>query len=560
MATTPSPTQNAPMTLTSSQLEQWFANIEKGNGSTTTETDASLAAQFLARYGLYDAAQVIEFLKTFGGNETINMIAKAIMEEEAEIQYIREKSAEELLRQQRLLFLLMSFIEKSKAQAEHVSEQTQQQIDQKLKDVKAEGKKGNSIATNMVDAYARANKIQELDKELRKLEENLLEVEEELEALEEEVLLMEENHAYLTDDLDQLNAYLQVPLFNNQPITHYVAHASQQIATLTTQLATLRAQQAAPIPPTLSDTTEVQRTKERIDRRISMLEERLSFHQTQLLQPPQTSEQLFQQLLERVRVRLNEPEQIHESPTYRARAEVGLRLQERGLSQALQILRNERILLNSQLERVYDFGQAQFIIDPSHMSRYRRYGDSYAYFSEDIAPERQLTEEDWLQAKLNYDESRSNICTVNFFHNDQMKHDVESLRERTHSCQSRAQSLLNRIDHVQTTKLQLLPEKTPFSMTPKPQPKSSYSLMLERLVPSHAPAPRPQDILNARHELEAVVPPERKGALQELINEVRPGVIMPPERRYSWFNKFRMLMPDIPVPEAEEDSKLKYKK
>ncbi len=546
------------MTLTSSQLEQWFANIEKGNRLPTNETNPSLAAQFLARFGLKDAAQVIDFLKTAGGNETINMIVQEIMKEEAQIQLIREKNSEELLRQQRLLFLLMSLIVKNKAQAEHVSEQTQLQIDQRLKEAKSEGKRGsNSITSHMVDANMRANKLQKLDAELRKLEKDLFEVEEELETLEEEVLLMEESHAYLTDDLDQLNAYLQVPLFNNQPMTQYVAHTSQQIASLTTQLATLRAQQATPIPPTSSDTTQLQLTKSRIDRKIRMLEERLSFHQTQLQQPPQTSEQLFQQLIDRVRVRLNEPEHIDESP-YRVCEVEGLRLQERGLSQALQILRNEKILLNPQLERVYDFSQAQFIIDPNHLSRYRRYGDSYAYFSEDISPERQLSEQDWLQAKLNYEESKPNICTANFFCNDQMKHELESLRERTQSCQSRAQELMNRIDKVQTTKLQLLPEKTPFSMTPKPQPKSSYSLMLERLVPSHAPAPRPQDILEARHELEAVVPPDRKDALEKLINEVRPGEIMDPGRRYNWFNKFRMLMPDIPVP--EEDSKLKYKK
>lgn len=548
------------MTLTSNQLEQWFANIEKGNRLPTTETNSSLAAQFLARFGLKDATQVIEFLKTAGGNETINMIVQEIMKEEAQTQFIREKNSEELLRQQRLLFRLMSLIVKDKAQAEHVNEQTQQQIDQKLKEAKAEGKKGNnSITSHMVDANTRANKLQKLDAELRKLEKDLFEVEEELEALEEEVSLMEESHAYLTDDLDQLNAYLQTPLFNNQPITQYVAHTSQQIASLTTQLATLRAQQATPIPPTSSDTTQLQLTKSRIGRKICMLEERLSFHQTQLQQPPQTSEQLFQQLIDRVRVRLNELEHIDESP-YRVREVEGLRLQERGLSQALQILRNEKILLNSQLERVYDFSQAQFIIDPSHMSRYRRYGNSYAYFSEDITPERQLNEQDWLQAKLHYEESRPNICTANFFYNDQMRHEVESLRERTQLCQSRAQELMSRIDNVQTTKLQLLPEKTPFSMTPKPQPQSSYSLMLERLVPSHAPAPRPQDILNAHKELEAAVAPYNKDALHKLIDEVKPDEIMAPEIRFSWFNRFKRLMPDVPVPEREEESRLKHKK
>jgi hypothetical protein len=98
--------QSAPIALTSSQLEQWFADIEKGNGS-TAEADSSLAAKFLARFGLQEAAQVIEFLKTAGGNETVNMIAQEIMKEEAQIQFIREKNAEELLRQQQLLFLLM---------------------------------------------------------------------------------------------------------------------------------------------------------------------------------------------------------------------------------------------------------------------------------------------------------------------------------------------------------------------------------------------------------------------------------------------------------------------
>ncbi|KTD41344.1 hypothetical protein [Legionella parisiensis] len=551
--------QPAPIALTSSQLEKWFANIEKGNGSTTTETNSSLAARFVARFGLQNATQVIEFLKTAGGNETVNMIVKEIMKEEAQIQFIREKNAEEQLRQQLLLFLLMSLIAKNKSQAEHVSEQTQQQDNQKLKEARVEwNKESRSIAANLADANARANMLQELDKELRQLETDLQEVEKELEDIEEAVLLMEDHHAYITDDLDQLTAYLQLPLVNNQPITH--AHVHQQIATLSSQLTALRAQHAIPIPTTTNDTTQLQLTKLRIDRKIRMLEDRLSFHKAQLEQPPQTYEQVLQQLLDRVKSRLNQPETVYESPTHREREEESLRLQERGLSQALQVLRNERILLNSQLERVYDFSQARLIVDPSHMSRYRRYGDSYAYFSNDITHEHQLSEQDWLQAKLNYDESRSNICTINFFHNDHMSREVESLRGRTQFCQTRAQDLMSRIEKVQTTKLQLLPEKTSFSMTPKPQPKSSYSLMLERLVPSHAPAPRPQDIIRAHKELEAVVPPYNKDALHKLIDEVRPDEIMAPEIRFSWFNRFKRLMPDVPVPEAEDESRLKHRK
>lgn len=566
MANTLPPSPSVPMTLNPSQLKQWFATIERDNEPYTTKTDSYLAAQFLARFGLKEASQVVEFLKTAGGNETINMIAQELMKEEEQIQFIRENNAEEMLRQQRLLFLLMTLIVKNKAQEQHVNEVSQQQIEQKLKEIKTERKK-DTVSMHMVDAYHRAEKMQSLDKELKKLEEDLTQVEEELNALEEEMLLMEENNALITDHLDQLNTFLQAPLFNNQPMTQYIAHANQQIASITAQLAALRAQ-----TPTSGDIGRVQEIESRTSRKIRMLEEQLAFHNTQLQQPPQTPEQIFQQLIERVSARLGEQEHLNEEihlPMHREPEVEGLKLQKLGLVQALQFLKKEKILLNSQLEPVNDFSQAQFIIDPSHRARYRRYGDSYAIFSEDMNPDH-LSENDWLQAKLNYDKLKSDICTVHSLYNERVQQQTEKLRERTQHCQSRAQELLSRIDKVQVNKVQLLQEPSPFVMSPKPQPKpspklepkSSYSLMmrnLECLVPTHAPAPRSVDILNAKSALEAVVSPDRKGELQELIGEVKPGQIMAPGERLGWLYRVKKLIPDLPVPELDSSSKYQKK-
>ncbi len=566
MANTLPPSPSVPMTLNPSQLKQWFATIERDNEPHTTKTDSYLAAQFLARFGLKEATQVVEFLKTAGGNETINMIAQELMKEEEQIQFIRENNAEEMLRQQRLLFLLMTLIVKNKAQAQHVNEVSQQQIEQKLKEIKTERKK-DTVSMHMVDAYHRAEKMQSLDKELKKLEEDLTQVEEELNALEEEMLLMEENNALITDHLDQLNTILQAPLFNNQPMTHYMAHANQQIASITAQLAALRAQ-----TPTSGNVGRVQEIESRTSRKIRMLEEQLAFHNAQLQQPPQTPEQIFQQLIERVSARLGEQEHLNEEiqlSTHREPEVEGLKLQKLGLVQALQFLRKEKILLNSQLEPVNDFSQAQFIIDPSHRARYRRHGDSYAIFSEDMNPDH-LSENDWLQAKLNYDRLKSDICTVHSLYNERVQQQTEKLRERTQHCQSRAQELLSRIDKVQVNKVQLLQEPSPFVMSPKPkpkpspklEPKSSYSLMmrnLECLVPTHAPAPRSVDILNAKSALEAVVSPDHKDELQELIGEVKPGQIMAPGERLGWLYRVKKLIPDLPVPELDSSSKYQKK-
>ncbi|PWY54400.1 hypothetical protein DGG96_17135 [Legionella qingyii] len=447
----PNSAQSVSMTLNSSQLEQWFATIERDNAPNTSETNPHLATQFLARFGLREAKQVVEFLKTTGGNETINMIAQELMKEEAKAQLIRESTADEMLRQQRLLFLLMTLISKNKAHVEHVNEMTQEQIDKQLKETKAEAKKNSLIEMHIADANMRANEILKLDKELKKLESELTNLEQELQELEEEWLEIEEINADISDYLEELNEFLQIPLLIDQPIAEYITHANKQVTSLSAELETLRALQTAQAP-TASNVDRVQETTvHRLDKRMQHLEKRLALFQSQLEQPPQTREELYQQLIDRVKARLNEQVASNEEiqlPTHRAGQIEGLRLQERGFSQALQFIRKEKILLNSQLEPVNDFSQAQFIIDPSQKARYRRYGDSYAVFSENMDPDH-ASEKDLLQAKLNYEKLKPDICTVTFFHNNRKQNQTEMFRTRSQNCQSRLQDLMSRIDSHQ---------------------------------------------------------------------------------------------------------------
>lgn len=590
MPTTSLPTQSVPMTLSESQLERLFASIERNGNPQTAQTDSYLAIQLLSRFGLQNAKQVTEFLKTAGGHETINMIVQELVKEEAQIQYIREQTAEEMLKQQGLLLRLLAFIAKDKELAKHANQIIQQQIDQKLKETKTvEGSSANSIAIHILDANIRAysNVLNALNEEQEALEQELEEIEEALNALEEEALLMEEEHAHMTDHLDALNAFLQAPLFNNQPITQFASYSSQQIASLSAQLAALRAQHTAQVAPSI-DVSRAQTIESPTDRKIRMLQERLDFYQNQFAQPPHSHEQVVQRLIDQVRARLAEMQHHDEMQVpmmSRQRELDGLRLQERGFLQAQQFLKKEKILLNAHLEPVNDFNQAYLIIDPSHKARYQKHGDSYVVLSEGLDPQR-LSEDDWLQAKLNYERAKADVCCVNADYHARRQQRFDSLNQRMEPLQLKKNNFIDRLDQVKANKVEILhalssakaqrallnqprEEVTPLAMsprptpkaTPKPDPKCSYSLMmrnLECLVPTHAPAPRPTDIRNVRDVLEAVVSPARKNELDELINEVRPGEIMQPEVRLGWLYRIKKLIPDIPVPEL--DSQLKFKK
>lgn len=559
MPSTLLPTESMPI-LNENRLEQLFARIERNKNPNTTETDPYLAIQFLSRFGLTSAKKVIEFLHTHGGTETINMIVQEIIKEEAQIQYVRDTSDEQVLKHQQLLFLLMAFIAKDKKLAQHVNEIIQKQIEQKLKEIKTvEAKKSSSIIIPILDENIRAysSALRAVDQHLKSLEDELEQIEEELNALENEATLAEENHAYMIDHLEELNAFLQAPLFNNQPITHFVSHSNQQIANLSSQLAFLRAQH----PPQTANSSNTSKSKEiesPVARKIRMLQERLDFYNAQVVQPPQSPEQVVQQLIERARFRLEKQQRSSEetSSVYEGELE-GLRLQERGFHQALQYLKNEKILLNSQLERVNDFSQAHFIIDPSHQGRYRKHGDSYIFLPENINTER-FTQEDLLQARQNYERLRSDICCVTPQYHEQRQQYLDALFNRRQCLQDRRINFIDRIDEDKASKVQLLhalssakaqrallnqgsEALTPFTITPKPTLKpsrldqqNSYSLMMNNLecsVPSPAPAPcLNRDISNPGTGFNDRASPVLDELLRRL-DEVKPEDTKVPEVR-----------------------------
>lgn len=551
MATKSSPTQPVPISLISKHLEQWSATIERDNDPKTTDTNPDLFARFLSRFGLKDASLVIKYLTSESGNKTLNMIAKEIMEAEVKNRNIIKLSEEEKRRQQGLLLLFLSLIAKDKAKAKQATEIIQQQNEQ-LHEGKTESKKEKPIVMQMAVADNQAEELLKLDTEIKKLERELDEVEDELTSIEEEATAMEDRHGLIRDNLEDINILLRLPMTNNQPVPH--DHIQQQVLVLTTHMNTLRAQ-STPQTDIGTEDTSLQSTQSRLDRRIRMLEDRIGFLQSQLQDPPKTPEQIYEKLIEDLTSKIGTTESIEEyipSPTLTD--EEDLRLQRHAFLQALQFIRKQKILLNSECQPVEDIEQAHFIIDPNHQTRFRRHGDSYLVLTEDMDMNKeQLSEQEWEKAKQNYFQLRPKICTVNSFYKELMKEESEDLMQRTQTCKRKAHNILDRINKVESQRSEMVQGKTPFSMAPKPQPQSSYSLMLKRLITPDAPAPSTKDIKEIHRELIKAAP-DKKREIHALFNEIESGKPITP----SFFKRLHQLVPQF-APQVEEDPKRKHK-
>ncbi|QIN35638.1 LidA [Legionella longbeachae] len=597
------PTQSSPVSantlhLTPNNFEQLFATIEKSH-KYSKKTDAYFSTQFLNRFGFQNPLQVIEFLKSPEGKTTLALISQELIKIEELNQRKAEQYREELLTIQRhLIFLLMGLMAKDNALAKQASEITQQQIEHKLKETKQieQTKSDQTSLVDILDANIKAysETLNALDKKLGELEQKLAEIDNHLTIIENEALLMNEKHAHLSAHIEQLNTYLQLPVLHDQPMEEYVAHTNQQIQSLTTQINELNQQNNENSPDT-------QLEHPARHRKMKMLEHQLAFHHSQLKNPPQCAEHVFERLLEHIRERVNECQHLHENQPsdYLSHELEGLKLQEQGLIHVLQVLRKEKILLNAELEEVNDFNQAHFVVDPNQKHRFQKRENCYALCTEEMDPHN-LSEEDWLQAQLNYDKLKHEVRMVPLHHRECMQHDVEKHQERKQHYKNLRKDFIEQIQDVKASKVQVLQalssnkaqkalltqtrENTPSGMSPKPDaaqiniekdtlspkfcpkpkptpPLCSYSFMLnnlKRLVPAKAPAPRKKDIYKVTRELESVIPLERQNELHKLIDEVTPGKIMSPDVRRSWLDRAQNLIPDV-VTEPQLETTISYK-
>ncbi|WP_454780671.1 hypothetical protein [Legionella sp. WA2022007384] len=553
----------------SSRLEQWFTDIEKNRALNTAETNSYLTTQFLSHFGLKNSSEVFDFLKSAGGRATLTMIARELIEEEAQIQSKREQNAEELLKKQRLLYLLMGLIADREAMAKNVDRLVRLEMEKLLtKEKYAETSQETTFVRSpieIIDAmiYYYLETIQALDEKLEQLEYQLEEIEAELATIEVEEQRMNAYHEELHAHIDILDTYLKLPILN-QPKESPSTVAERRITVLMKDLEAFKEQERI-YKNTNSEESRPQEIEERrISRHIKVLEHELNFHQVHLSQTVTNYEELFRLALEQTRAQIQE---LQSRQTYFGQFDTeieGLQLRERGLASALKVMRNKKILLNDQLEQVFDFTQARFIIKPEDEKRLIQKSDgSYALIAQDVDPAN-LTEEDWLQAKLNFDQTKARIQTPRFNFMDKIQENLHNQIQRKEKHLKLRDVLVNQrlemrqaretmgqcLNDAQAQKTRILGTHTP---TPKPNPQGSYLQMVENFEFLTIKAPKKEDIEKVQNVIKnSSISSEVKGELNKLIEEVTPEKIMEPDRRLKWLYSAKRLIKDVaPTPEVD---------
>lgn len=555
------------------RMEQWFADIERRNQPHNTETNPYLATQFLSRFGLKNASEVFDFLKTTGGNMVLTMIAREIMHEQSRVQELRERNAEEMLRQQHVLFIIMGLIAKREELAKNVDHLLQLEIDKHFLKEHAEHSHPKiseyhpiRIIEEMIDYYVET--INALDKELDDLEQQLDQVEEELEAIEAEEQRIEAYHEALHAHIDILDTYLRIPLLNH-PQESPTAFAERRITVLTQNLERYKEQEAL-FKNTTPDSTNTQNiVRNRLNSHIRTIEHELNFHKVHLSQTATNFEELFRLTLEQTRSQIQEL-QLQQSAPGELDAQIeGLKLREQGLASALKVMRNKKILLNDQLEQVFDFSQARFIIKPEEAKRLVQKDDgSYALIPKDADPDN-LSEEEWLQAKRDFEQAKESIQTprVNCLekiqenlqkHMHRKEHHLslrEVLRTQKLEMQRARMEMGETLREAQDRRTFLLSRRPSVQQTssPKSEPPASYAQMIEKFESLVLKAPKKDDIENARGIVErSSISPKNKGELNKLIEQVAPEKTMGSQQRLQWLYSAKRLIKDTsPTPEAD---------
>lgn len=570
--------------LTAPQLEQWLASISKPS----KHKDSYLANRLLAHFGIKDAHELMTYFKSPSGKLALKILGEEFAKLVAQKEYLARHYAEELARHRSLIYLLMGLINKRKAQAKHLNEIIQEQIDKKRGENKrvdssSSEKKRDMINMELLDEAILNYKksIEALDKKIEETKEELAVLDKELINLKKQGKEIKRRYDVVDDHVAQLDDYLKLLASGSLPMSPTPAQANQinaQIATLAMQLAALQSQPAK--MPTNDSTskaltpplTQTQVSYKEI--KVKQLEERIAFHQARLSQPAQDIEQLIHQKLQqldaKIKQRQSNIEHIYEDRRNTEQRPLqyeleGVKVLSRGLSDALAFHRKEKILLNENLEPVYNFDEARFILSPSQQKKLVKVGDSYALIVEGQDLDN-MNDEAWLEAKQNYERAKPEIIEARVLARETRRNEESTHAFRQQKTQSLRNSKAQQVNDIYINKAQLVDGLANASkmkelltrsakVTAKSEPGGSYALMMQRLAPPKGPAPRQQEINQAKARLKEVVEPKRYNELDRLISEVQPGKLMPEQKRLSWLQRAFSLIPTSVEPGPETTSK-----
>ncbi|MDX1836669.1 hypothetical protein DIZ81_00380 [Legionella taurinensis] len=538
--------------LTSSQLESWFAAIERdemennaNNGLTPNlplqelQRDPYFATQFVGRYGIKTAKDVIAFLKSPAGDSVKIMIGEELAQVAALEEFKRQEYQTHEIRQHRLLAFLLLGLLYREAHARHVVEANTQQAEARVQqgeaNISQEQQRAREQRTAALNQSLNSfnNTAAAIESRLSQKELELDSVQRELQAINPEEMAMR----YETFDrhLGELEIQFQLPELN----------IDEQIASLEAQKTALEAQLQTQTPDALeSALVDPNAPPQRLDSgsgnlkdRIAELSERIHALKQQKIASasahiPQIEDKI-KALSDKLESQLDDMQQLIESGKDDEARKIllehnGLHLQIAGLKDMVGVLKGEKVLYKDDGQVAKSFDEAAFVLPLD--KKVVKQNDKYYLIGakQDLST---MEEHDLLQAQKDFERARPEISNLKLLvkHNHGLENErLQQVQDKSKSLHNDIMTLRNQLTQIQAARSEVVaemqkldPSMTPESLIrptiPTPTPSSNPVNSVGKPAPQ---TPHATQVYKMLYEIIQRLPPAPKDAAAQLEKEM----------------------------------------
>ncbi|KTD48840.1 Dot/Icm system substrate protein LidA [Legionella rubrilucens] len=536
--------------LTSTQLESWFAAIERdemenqaNNGLTPNlplqelQRDPYFATQFVGRYGIKTAKDVIAFLKSPAGDSVKIMIGEELAQVAALEEFKRQEYQTHEIRQHRLLAFLLLGLLYREAHARHVVEANTQQAEARVQqgeaNISQEQQRAREQRTAALNQSLTSfnNTAAAIESRLSQKELELDSVQRELQAINPQEMAL--RYEIFDQHLSELDIQFQLPELD----------IDEQIASLETQKAALEAQLQAQAPETLAsalvdpnappqglDSGNLREKIDQLSARIHALKQQkiagANAHIPQI-------EDKIKALSDKLESQLDDIQQLIESGKDEEARKIllehnGLHLQIAGLKDMMGVLKGEKVLYKEDGQVAKSFDEAAFVL-PMDKKVVKRDDKFYLIGAkQDLST---MDEHDVLQAQKDFERARPEISNLKLLvkHNHGLENErLQQVQDKSRSLHNDIMTLRNQLTQIQAARSEVVaemqkldPTMTPESLIrpsiPTPTPTSKPVNSVGKPAPQ---VPHSTQVFKMLFEIIQRLPPDPKGAADQLEKEM----------------------------------------
>lgn len=531
--------------LTSSQLESWFAAIERdemennaNNGLTPNlplqelQRDPYFATQFVGRYGIKTAKDVIAFLKSPAGDSVKIMIAEELAQVAALEEFKRQEYQTHEIRQHRLLAFLLLGLLYREAHARHVVEANTQQAEARVQQGEANTVQDQQRAKEQ-RAAALNQSLNSFDNSASAIQSRLDEKQLELNSIQRELDEMALRYEAFDRNLNELDIQFQLPELG----------IDEQIASLEAEKAAIEAQLQAQspetlemalvdpnAPPQLSDNGHLRDRIAELTQRIHGLKQHKAASAS--AQIP-TIEDKIKVLSDQLETQLKDMEELIEKGQDDEARKIllehnGLHLQIAGLKDMMSVLKGEKVLYKEDGQVAKSFDEAAFVL-PMDKKVVKRDDKFYLIGAkQDLST---MEEHDLLQAQKDFERARPEISNLKLLvkHNQGLENErLEPAQKKSKSLHNDILMLRNQLTQIQAARSEVVaeiqkldPTMTPESLIrptiPTPTPSGSPVNTVGKPSPQ---TPHPTQVYKMLYEIIQRLPPNPKEAADQFEKEI----------------------------------------